>query len=90
MHVLAFAMRAALGKVQGMIVQIQQGTHGGSALDDDVTTIAAIAAVWSPARDKLLTAKADTAVSPSASAHENFGLVNDARTFQKSLSLCHA
>src|SRR5215475_11605175 len=57
-HVLAFAMRAALGKVEGVIVEIQQGAHRGRALDNDVTPIAPIAAVWPPTRHKLLTTKA--------------------------------
>src|SRR5215813_8742974 len=85
-HVLAFAMRTALGKVERVVVEIQQGAHRGSALDENVTPIAPIAAVWPPARDKLLTTKADTTISPSATTHENFRLVNDARTFQKPLS----
>ena len=85
-HVLAFAMRATLGKVEGVIVQIQQGTHGSSALDDNVTPIAPIATIWPPTRDKLLTTKADTAVSPATTTHKNFRLVNDTRTFQKPLS----
>src|SRR5262249_17304635 len=74
-HVLAFAMRAALGKVERMVVEIQQGAHGSSALDDNVTSIAPIAAVWPSARHELLTTKADTAISPATTAHENFRLV---------------
>jgi len=56
------------------------------ALHDDVTTIAAIATIWPPARDELLTAKADTAIPSCATTHENFRLVNNTRTFQTSLS----
>ena len=78
MHVLAFAMRATLGKVKGMIVQIQQGVHGGITLYDDGSAIATIATVWPTTRDKLLTAKTDAAVSPLATAHQNFGLIDDA------------
>lgn len=85
-HILAFAMRTALGKVEGVVVEIQQGTHGGSALDDNVTPITPIAAVWPPTRHKLLTTKADTTVSPATTTHMNFRLVNDPRTFQKPLS----
>jgi hypothetical protein len=85
-HVLAFAMRAALGKVERMVVEIQQGAHGGRALDENVTSIAPIAAVWPSARDKLLATKANTAVSPATTTHENFRLINDTRTFQKPLS----
>jgi hypothetical protein len=85
-HVLAFAMRAALGKVERVVVQIQQSAHRGSALNDNVTPIAPITAIWPPTRDKLLTTKADTAVSPATTTYENFRLVNDTRTFQKALS----
>ena len=85
-HVLAFAMRAALGKVEGVIVEIQQGAHRGSALDDHVTPIASITAVWTPAWHKLLTTKADTTVATAPTTHENFCLVNNTRTFQTPLS----
>ena len=79
-------MCATLGKVKGMIVEIQQGVHGGIALHDDGSAIAPIAAVWPPTGDKLLTTKAEAAVSSLATTHENFGLINNARPFQGSLS----
>ena len=85
-HVLAFAMCTALGKVKGMIVQIQQGMHGGIALHDDGPAIAPIAAIRSPARDKLLTAKAQATVAALATAHQDFGLINDIWPFQDLMS----
>jgi hypothetical protein len=89
-HVLAFAMRAALGKVEGVVVQIQQRAHRGSALNDNVTPVAPITAIRSPPRDKLLATKADAAVAPATTTYENFCLVNDTRTFQKPLSFATA
>ena len=77
-HILAFAMRAALGKVEGMIVQIQQGVHGSIALHDDGPAIAPVATVWPATRNKLLTAKAEAAISPLATTHQDSGLINDA------------
>src|SRR5262249_59234216 len=63
-----------------------RGAPRASIFNDTVTPRAAVATVWPTTRHKLLTTKADTAVSPATTAHENFRLVNDTRTFQKPLS----
>ena len=72
-------MRATLGKVKGMIVQIQQGVHGGITLYDDGSAIATIATVWPATRDKLLTAKADRTSPARARGDVEIDLVEERR-----------
>src|ERR1700722_17148106 len=71
-----FAMAAAVGAKFAIVTVAQQRVVVGVRFEVDVPAIAAVAAGRAAARDVLLPAKRDAAVTAIATLYRNFGFVN--------------